>query len=76
MSKQQTADELTAMVAGVQPTTPDTVIDSPIRSGTGRIRNLKQMGDGKFAALIADMADSTDVEGLDALNAEIDRRGW
>lgn len=48
--------------------------DSPCRSGAGRIRNLRAMGDAKFAKLCREMEGSEDVEGLEAVRAEERRR--
>lgn len=49
-------------------------IDSPARSASGNIRNLKQMGDAKFSKLMEQMIGSDDLEAVDAVLAEARRR--
>jgi bifunctional non-homologous end joining protein LigD len=51
--------------------------ESPVRSGTGRIRNVGAMKDAKLLALSVEMADFTDSdpEGYNAVQAEVEARG-
>lgn len=45
------------------------------RSGSGNLRNFKQMSDDKFYAVAADIrSEDNDVEAIDAVNAEQERR--
>ncbi len=56
--------------------TTDT-IDSPVRSASGKIRNLGAMGEPKFSALLDEMGPyrESDAEGFTAVEAEATKRG-